>query len=495
MGDFAVMAIVGLVLLGLYLFSLLMQSRDRRSQLERSMEARQQLAERERQFEGLQLRAQSGEVAAQAELGKFLSRGSRHTAEARKWLEMAAFRGHAEAQYEFARMLLFTKGVTQDTEMALSWLSKAAAQGMVEAELLTGQTLLREPRNWRKAAGHFEAAERKGSIEARLGLAKLLKVGSGVPQDYMRSIELLQTLATERVFQKNHEVYHGASELLLELKRLLPCHVIDEIKPISRRWNANTTTDTLLQLAAMEGDVVAQYLLGNYSSLNLDAKCETWYSQAAAQGYASAQYELAERLRDGKLIPTDLPRAKKLLTDAALQGYSLAQEQLGLMLLLGQGGAPNAKDACFWLTLAAPQKGDGRAVLKNLKETLPATDLQAVEQAAKDFKPKQNPLSSSGRVEIYYFERSTPELARLRLEADGGVIESQFQLGRCYYEHPRLLGRNALAYIWFNLAAAGGHITAKQLRDAVGASLEKRALLLAQMLCRQKIPALNLTSN
>jgi TPR repeat protein len=47
--------------------------------------------------------------------------------------EVAAERGEANAQFEFARMLLSGNGVPKDPEKALEWMKKAAAQNHADA--------------------------------------------------------------------------------------------------------------------------------------------------------------------------------------------------------------------------------------------------------------------------------------------------------------------------------------------------------------------------
>ena len=64
-----------------------------------------------------------------------------------------------------------------------------------------------------------------------------------------------------------------------------------------------------------------------------------WYEKAAMQGYAMAQYNLGVTyylVQDGK---PDYVTAKALFDKAAAQGVPQAQNYLGIMYYLGAGGA------------------------------------------------------------------------------------------------------------------------------------------------------------
>ena len=90
------------------------------------------------------------------------------------------------------------------------------------------------------------------------------------------------------------------------------------------------------------------------------AKSRPWYKAAAAAGDADAQYNL------GKDIAYDQPReGLELLRSASEQGHFVAQNDLGVMLMRGQGcpGAePDLVAAEYWFNAAAEQ-GFHRAML------------------------------------------------------------------------------------------------------------------------------------
>ena len=89
-------------------------------------------------------------------------------------------------------------------------------------------------------------------------------------------------------------------------------------------------------------------------------KSRPWYKAAAAAGDADSQYNL------GKDIAYDHPReGLELLRSASEAGHFVAQNDLGVMLMRGQGcpGAePDLAAAEYWFTAAAEQ-GFHRAML------------------------------------------------------------------------------------------------------------------------------------
>ena len=91
------------------------------------------------------------------------------------------------------------------------------------------------------------------------------------------------------------------------------------------------------------------------------AEAVKWWKLAAAQGDASAQYNLGVRYDDGRGVVQDYAEAVKWYRLAAAQGYALAQYNLGLMYGTGRGVPMDYVRAHMWFNLAAV-KGDADAV-------------------------------------------------------------------------------------------------------------------------------------
>lgn len=77
--------------------------------------------------------------------------------------------------------------------------------------------------------------------------------------------------------------------------------------------------------------------------------------EAARQGDSRAQYDLGVRYAQGDGEAPDYKRAAHWFTEAALQGMADAQYNLGVLFERGFGVAPNAREAAVWYQSAAEQ--------------------------------------------------------------------------------------------------------------------------------------------
>ena len=80
-----------------------------------------------------------GHASAQCNLGVMsygsgLEGGEKDNKEARHWLQKAADRGIAKAQYTLGRMILNGEGGKANRKLALRWIKKAAKQGHAPAQ-------------------------------------------------------------------------------------------------------------------------------------------------------------------------------------------------------------------------------------------------------------------------------------------------------------------------------------------------------------------------
>ena len=80
-----------------------------------------------------------------------------------------------------------------------------------------------------------------------------------------------------------------------------------------------------------------------------------WYRQAAEQGHAGAQFQLAVLYCIGRGVAVDLGEAVKWYRRSAEQGDRLAQFNLAVMLAKGDGVEQSDKEALGWCHKAAQQ--------------------------------------------------------------------------------------------------------------------------------------------
>jgi TPR repeat protein len=78
-----------------------------------------------------------------------------------------------------------------------------------------------------------------------------------------------------------------------------------------------------------------------------------WYTLAAEQGYAMAQFNLGVMYRTGQGVPQDYKTAVKWFTLAAEQGHAFAQGNLGFMYAFGKGVLKDYVYAHMWGNIAA----------------------------------------------------------------------------------------------------------------------------------------------
>jgi TPR repeat protein len=82
-----------------------------------------------------------------------------------------------------------------------------------------------------------------------------------------------------------------------------------------------------------------------------------WYQKAAGQGYAAAQFNLANKYRAGEGVQQDFEQAARWYRKAAEQGDADAQHNLGYMYYHGQGLEQDEHQAGLWLQKAQPGIG------------------------------------------------------------------------------------------------------------------------------------------
>lgn len=89
-----------------------------------------------------------------------------------------------------------------------------------------------------------------------------------------------------------------------------------------------------------------------------------WYSKAAEQGVAQAEYMSGAMYRDGRGVDRDEEKAAALFLKAAEHGIQGAQYSMGLSYLNGRGVAVDYAEAYYWFSIAANAQGRDNAQLR-----------------------------------------------------------------------------------------------------------------------------------
>ena len=185
-----------------------------------------------------------------------------------------------------------------------------------------------------------------------------------------------------------------------------------------------------LKARAKSGDVDAQYDLGTfYSNKGGKGRGRTkdnqqavfWYTKAAEQGLASAQFDLGRMYVTGKGVTQDVEQGVAWQLKAAEQGLASAQFAIGKRYFLG------------------------------------ADLIQDYQQA----------------------------LDMFLVAAEQGLVDAQNQLGVMYFKGQGVPQIYVLAHMWMNLAAANGDEKGPKNRDIIAKKMTLSELEHAQKLARE----------
>ncbi len=88
------------------------------------------------------------------------------------------------------------------------------------------------------------------------------------------------------------------------------------------------------------------------------AEALKWYREAADQGYAAAQRNLANMYQNGYGVPQDFDESLKWFRRAAVRGDIQAQNHLGTLYTNGTGVERDFVQACLWFNLSAVAGND-----------------------------------------------------------------------------------------------------------------------------------------
>ena len=172
---------------------------------------------------------------------------------------------------------------------------------------------------------------------------------------------------------------------------------------------------------------------------------------AAAQGDASAQFEVAARLAEGKGLNQDLKEAAQWYQRAAASGFAMAQFRLGTLYERGLGVKPDASRAQVWYERAAAQG--------NVKAMHNLAVLAAARAPKGDYE---------GAVRWF------------KAAADFGLADSQYNLAVLYENGMGVTKDTQQAYKWLLLAAKSGDKDAAGRLDALKPKMSNGDLAAAQ---------------
>ncbi|HXZ18152.1 MAG TPA: tetratricopeptide repeat protein, partial [Roseiarcus sp.] len=173
--------------------------------------------------------------------------------------------------------------------------------------------------------------------------------------------------------------------------------------------------------------------------------------EAVLAGSPAAEYDLAQRLLDGRGLPQNQAAAAAWFERAASAGFAPAQFRLAALYQKGVGVPHDPAAAKRWY-MAAAQAGNARA----------AHNLGVIEAEPTDGKADYAEAAK-------WFRRA----------AEMGVRDSQFNLAVLYARGLGVAQDLRQSWMWFSLAAAQGDAEAARKRDEVAERMDPDALAAA----------------
>jgi len=323
--------------------------------------------------------AGQGQLGSQLAAAELLAK-KRDFKGAVEWYQKAAAQKSPAAMLALARSYHEGKGIARDPKQALAWANKAAEDNNPEALCVLGQMMQsKEPRS---AASFYRKAADLGSAEGQFRLA-LLSQGQetrtlllkAAEQDYAPA-----QLALAKILLKEQDSYRaqdwltraanqGSGEAAFELGKL----EVDDAgrqkwysqayehgsrpagvelgKIYARRGAVTAEQEACLALAGEDGDVKAQYVLGEMLQREgqRDREAVAWFQKAAAQKHGSAFYSLGRMIEDGRGYRQDDRLALQYYSQAALAQVPEAFYAMGRM----KQKLGDYKEALLWYQRAA----------------------------------------------------------------------------------------------------------------------------------------------
>jgi TPR repeat protein len=120
------------------------------------------------------------------------------------------------------------------------------------------------------------------------------------------------------------------------------------------------------------------------------AEAVNFWSKAAEQGDAVAQFNFGVMYQTGIGVPQDNAEAVKWFRKAAEQGDAKAQFALGMMCDQGKGVQRDSVQAYMWLSLAAAKDGNTRSLLDSIARGMTPNQIADAKKLAAAWKPTAN---------------------------------------------------------------------------------------------------------
>jgi TPR repeat protein len=294
---------------------------------------------RPRALDWLRQAARAGHLDASFNLAFLLGKGDpREVQESRRWTQLAAEGGLADAMDNMGQAMEYGIGGPQDLALAAEWYQRGAQAGSAHAMNNLGTLYERGmgvTKSAAAAADWYQRAGEAGNTRAFVNLAVLLeKGGEGLSQDlsgavasYLRAAEAGDLNAMNNL----GNMYSWGRGVTRDLQQ-------------ARLWwerGAKLSHPPCMNsLGALHGKG-----LGVPEN---QALATEWYRKAAEAGLPMAMGNYASQLAEGSGAQRDPLAATRWYRRAAEKGHALSMYNLGVRLLIGEGAQADKAEAVLW---------------------------------------------------------------------------------------------------------------------------------------------------
>jgi TPR repeat protein len=295
-----------------------------------------------------EIKAESGDIKDQYLLGSYYSstiNGVRKDVnKGKEWLELAAEKGHARAQYELGMLCMEGSATTKSEEEAMKWFLKSSMQNVGDAQVnLTqifgnGQGEAKFDKEvYKQAFAWLLSQAELGNSEMQFAVAMSYYNGNSLTKNANEGLKWM-TVAAENG-------NNGAATMLGQFYLAGNMGALKDDKT-ALRWFVK---------GAEAGNAVAQNFVGDCyldgKGTDADPKeAVKWYCKGAKTGFPSST--LGDCYLNGIGVIKDEKEAVKCYTKSASLGDTWAEYMIGKCLRDGVGTTKNEAESQFWFSKA-----------------------------------------------------------------------------------------------------------------------------------------------
>jgi len=372
--------------------------------------------------------AEQGNANAQSALGTLYNSGrlgEPDHAKALRWYQAAAERGNPLAEYNIGYMHYAGRGLPRDDREALRWIGKAAAKGFDIAQTTLGRLLYDGhgliQKNHPEAFRWFERAARQGNGEAQYYCGKMLFLAEGVEQDYVHASSWLRLAAVQNV-PKAARARDTALQILTTQQNIEASGIAAAFKPKSQQESTAKEPDIDKLAPSLRDTLVAR----TAPVIPLMLPSEQKSRPAPPEVPSLAKIPTASEPKNEQPKPATTP--------------------------------PTASPAPS-MPRASASATPGPAASK--PASIPTVAIRTAPAAPTTPPVSAAPPPSTGSLLPPVHEFAPIEIVRVKLKADEGDAESQYQMGRLFIQGKDVNQNFREALKWHTKAAQQGHVKAQ----------------------------------